>query len=65
MTAGLLSYRDAVAALLPMRFSVRSLRRHTSRRTPASRRLRVVRFGHRTVGIRPIDLEKWKEAHLQ
>lgn len=60
MNHQLFNYQLAAEALLPMEVSVRSLRRYASKRTPINRRLKVVRMGHRTVGIRPADLEVWK-----
>lgn len=60
MNHGLLSYKQAAEALLPLKISHHSLKRAASPRTPFNRRLKVVRLGHRTVGIRPVDLEKWK-----
>lgn len=60
MNHELLTYEQASEALKPMKVSHHTLRRHASSAVPFKRRLRVVRFGHRTVGIRPADLEIWK-----
>jgi hypothetical protein len=59
----LLTYQQAARALLPFKISVHSLRIYASEATPWRCRLRIVKLGHRTVGIRPVDLEKWKEAN--
>lgn len=61
MNHGLLTYPEAAKALLPLKVSVRSLKRFASGATPFRKRLKVVRLGHRTVGIKPIQLEDWKE----
>lgn len=41
----------------------RTVRRWCSRFTPAHRRLRVIRLGHRTVRIHPNDVERWLVAN--
>lgn len=63
MNPSLLTYEQAAQSLLPMKISHWTLRKAASDATPKRRRLTVVRIGHRTVGIRPVDLEKWKEAN--
>jgi len=62
---GLLTYKQAVEALRPLKCSVRTLRLKASKKTPAHQRLQVVRLGHRTVGIRPVDLQEWVSRNLQ
>lgn len=64
MNHGLLTYQDAAKALAPMKISPRTLRYYASDAVPFKKRLRKVKLGHCTVGIRPVDLEKWKEANL-
>jgi hypothetical protein len=54
-----MTYQQAADSLKPLEFSVRSLRRAASRETPIRQRLKVVRLGHSTVGIRKSDLQDW------
>lgn len=56
----LMTYEQASTSLLPLKVSADTLRRAASvKLTPIRKRLKVVRIGHRTVGIRKSDLQDW------
>lgn len=63
---GLMSYEEAA---VQANISERRLRDFASKkfcfknRIPVERRLRVVHLGHRSVGIRPNDLNLWLERN--